>query len=39
MLTFKRMYGEYIVTYNRRCYAFATCRDAVAFIFEIRKGV
>lgn len=37
-ITFKRTYGEYIVTIDGRCYSFNTCKDACEFIFSLRKA-
>lgn len=37
MLTFKRINGQYIVTYDKTEYIFAHSRTAWAFIFE-KKG-
>lgn len=38
-ITFKRTYGEYIVTVNGRYYSFDTCKEACEFIFHLRKEV
>ncbi len=34
MTTFKRMYGEYIVTIDGKWYSFPSCQEAVEFIFR-----
>lgn len=38
-ITFKRTYGEYIVTVNGVYFAFDTIKDALEFIFKVRKEV
>jgi hypothetical protein len=37
-ITFKRTYGEYIVTIDGRYYSFNTCKDACEFILSLRKA-
>ena len=38
-ITFKFTSGEYIVTVDGRYYSFNTSKEALTFIFALKKGV